>query len=62
MRNLGGRWIATAGSGMEDLSRAPMMVELPGGSTCNPVGKVLKRYVNGEEDDLAFFYHVISRR
>jgi hypothetical protein len=38
-----------------------MVVELPDGSTWNPIGKAFKLLANGLEDSVAYFYSVATR-
>ncbi|ROR44643.1 hypothetical protein [Kitasatospora cineracea] len=38
----------------------PLVVQLPSGQVCNPIGKVFKRMDNGPEDDLPYFYRVFA--
>lgn len=47
----------------EDSTESPLnsglVVELPKGTTANPIGKVVKRFENGEGDDLPAFYKMV---
>jgi hypothetical protein len=38
-----------------------MLVDLPNGSTWNPIGKAFKLLENGQEDSVAYFYHVATQ-
>jgi hypothetical protein len=40
----------------------PIVIELPDGNICNPIGKAFKRLVNGEEDSVASFIFVVIRK
>ena len=59
VRQASGWWIPTAGSSMEELAGAPLVIELPGGRHANPIDKVFKRFHDGAGDDVHFFYHAI---
>jgi hypothetical protein len=39
----------------------PMIVKASEDNVCNPIGKAFKRFENGQEDSLAYFYGVFSR-
>jgi len=60
VRNAGGAWVATAGSPMESFASAPMVVHLGGEHFSNPIDKAVKRFRNGPEDSLAYFYQVTT--
>src|SRR5262249_6549369 len=55
-RALRGRWVATARSSLGDLSPWPMVVELPGGATGVPIGKVYKRFELGDSEYLPAYF------
>jgi hypothetical protein len=60
VRHGGARWRTTEELGMSGVATSPIVVEMPAGRGCNPVGKVYKRFQNGPEDDIASFYHVMT--
>ncbi|MFJ4678538.1 hypothetical protein [Kitasatospora sp. NPDC088783] len=39
----------------------PLVVQLPSGQVCNPIGKVFKRMDNGPEENLPYFYTVFAQ-
>jgi hypothetical protein len=60
VRNSGGAWKNADGTPMKGFSGSPIVVELPNGSICNPVGKVFKRLQRGKEDSLTYFYQAFA--
>jgi hypothetical protein len=60
VRHAGGRWRSPRGTPMAGASGFPLIIELPGGSFCNPIGKVFKRLDEGREHDLAYFYRAFT--
>jgi hypothetical protein len=60
IRRHGGSWLETAGTTYEQKSRFPVLLELPSGSICNPLGKASKLLDNGPEDGLLFYYRAIT--
>jgi hypothetical protein len=60
VRHGDGKWRTTADVGMAAVATSPIVVEMPDGRGCNPVGKVYKRFQNGPEDNIAWFYHVMT--
>lgn len=61
VRQANGQWRDAAGSPMDGRTRFPMVVELPDGAYCNPIGKVFKRLDNGEADNLPQFFRAFTR-
>ncbi len=55
-----GEWIDTPDDVLELLS-SPMVIRLPNGAVCNPIGKAIKRMENGEEDSLVYFYQAFTQ-
>jgi len=53
---LGGRWVATTSSALARISPWPMVVQLPGGSTWDVIGKVYKRLELGDSEYLPAFF------
>ena len=61
VRNNGGIWrIADETQLKEEIAGSPIVMELQDGSINNPVGKVFKRFINGDTDSLTFFYQVFT--
>ena len=46
--------------GMGAVASAPIVIGMPDGRGCNPVGKVYKRFTNGPEENIAWIYHVMA--
>ncbi|MBU3064982.1 hypothetical protein KO481_26055 [Nocardia sp. NEAU-G5] len=44
----------------EDIFGFPMVMELPTGMVCNPIGKAFKRLDHGPEESVPYFYHVFT--
>ena len=57
VRNAGGKWRQTSDLGIEASCGWPIVVVLPDGSGCNPIGKAFRRFRNGVTDSLAFFWY-----
>lgn len=60
-RNAGGAWRSATEQEVNYFG-FPMVVELPSGQVCNPIGKAFKRLEHGAEDSLPYFYHVFTSR
>jgi len=56
VRGLGGRWAATPGSALRDLSPWPMVVRLADGSAWDAIGKVFKRLELGDSEYLPAYF------
>jgi hypothetical protein len=56
VRHAKGEWRSTADMKMSQVCSWPLVIALPNGAGINPIGKVFKRFNNGPEDNLAFFY------
>lgn len=54
--NLGGRWVATGRSALAAVCPWPMVVELPGGTVWDPIGKAYKRLELGDSEYLPAYY------
>lgn len=61
-RHLGGRWVRTGASKMADLTPWPMVVEMSNGDCWNPIGKVFKRFEEGDGEDLTYFFGVAASK
>lgn len=59
IRNAKAAWRTTESMGMGPLASSPIVVAMPDGRGCNPIGKVYKRFKNGG-DNLARFYDVMA--
>ncbi len=60
VRRGGGRWCSAADVGMVGVASSPIVVRMPDGRGCNPVGKVYKRFKDGPGDDIAGFFQVMT--
>jgi hypothetical protein len=60
IKNHGGAWRETAGTPDREKFGAPVVLDLPGGVVCNPLGKAAKLLDNGEEDNFVFFYQTVT--
>ena len=60
IRNHGGRWRQTTGTAQEEAGGFPVVLELPGGTICNPIGQVSKLLDNGPQNRLLFFCQVVT--
>jgi hypothetical protein len=60
VRNGGGKWKNTDDTQLKGLGGFSLVVELPSGAVCNPIGKAFKRLENGAEDSLEYFYQVFT--
>ena len=57
VRHAGGSWRLTADLGVSASCGWPVVIVLPDGTGCNPIGKAFKRFRNGPVDSLAFFWY-----
>ena len=55
-----GRWRLAEEVGMDAVASSPIVVAMPDGRGCNPVGKVYKRFQNGPEDSIAAFFQFMT--
>ena len=62
VRNLGAAWRDSEETPREGFAGSPIVVELPGGSICNPIDQVFKRLEKGREEHLPSFYREFSER
>jgi hypothetical protein len=60
VRNANAVWSTTESVGMGAVASAPIVIAMPDGRGCNPVGKVYKRFQNGPSDNIVWFYHVMT--
>jgi hypothetical protein len=56
----GGVWRVTADTSMASFANASMVVELGPDHFSNPIDKVFRRFQNGPEDSLPYFYQVAT--
>jgi len=61
VRNNGGIWRFRNQVTLKEFSSFSIVVQLPDGSVCNPIGKVFKRMKHGPEDTLVWFHSVATR-
>jgi hypothetical protein len=59
VRHAQATWRTPGSVGMASVASSPIVVVMPDGRGCNPVGKTYKRFQNGPEDSLACFYDVM---
>jgi hypothetical protein len=62
VRHANARWRTATRKEIDDWAAVPLILELGRDSLVNPIGKVIKRLQNGDEDNLLYFYKVTSRR
>lgn len=61
VRNAGASWRELAADDkLVDAFGWPLVVSVPNGKICNPIGKVFKRVEQGESENLPFFYVVFT--
>jgi len=61
VRNNGAKWRSATQEEMDNLYGVPLIVVLNETTTANPIGKVIKRLDNGDEDNLPYFYRAMTR-
>jgi len=62
IRNIGGKWMNREESGMAELATGPLVVSLASGTFLNPLGKVLKRFDQGNGESLAYYYQAVVKQ
>lgn len=55
------KWRLAAETVMKETSGFPLVVEVVPGKFCNPIGKVFKRLISPEVEDLVTFYQKFSQ-
>ena len=60
IRSFGGKWKKEEETEMKGLAGFFIVVELPNGVICNPVGKVFKIVMDGEKG-LSYFYYIMTK-
>ena len=61
VRHHNGKWRVAAETAMRDISGFPLVMEVAVGKYCNPIGKVFKRLMNGDVDNLEIFYQTFTK-
>jgi hypothetical protein len=61
VRNAGGRWRLSQETGLSDLTKSPMVVELEEEQFCDPIFKVFSRFAHARKESLPTFYQVHTR-
>lgn len=59
-KHLDGRWVYTDLSKMKGLTPFPIVVEVSNGDCWNPIGRVFRRFEEGDGEDLSYFYRVAA--
>jgi hypothetical protein len=62
VRNSNGKWRKAEETSFGQYASFPMIVQLGLDNFVNPIGKVFKRFKNGKEDYLPYFYHVFTSK
>jgi hypothetical protein len=60
VRHAGARWCTPQELGVGAMASSPIVLTMPDGRSCNPVGKVYKRFQNGRVDSVAGFYQAMA--
>lgn len=61
INNNQGQWINSEDANLPDGVRMmPIVIKLPNGKICDPIGKAFKRFYHGESDSLQYFHHVFT--
>jgi hypothetical protein len=61
VRHHAGRWVMPKRSWFGFGGSDMMLVEMPNGVVCNPIGKAFKLLEQGESESLTYFYQVMVR-
>jgi hypothetical protein len=56
VRHASAKWCTAESAGLATLASSPIVVVMPDGRGCNPVGRAYQRFQNGAADGLADFY------
>ena len=62
VRNAGAAWRSASQKEIDEIFGVPLVLQLDADTTVNPIGKVIKRLENGEEDNLPYFYRAFTQR
>lgn len=60
IKNVGGQWRKEEETTMRGFGGCFIVLELPNGKICNPVGKVFKRLEIGDGESVRYFYQVFT--
>ncbi len=60
VRHNGAKWRLASETAMKDIAMFPIVLEVFPGKFCNPIGKVFKRLISPEVDDLTTFYQTFT--
>jgi hypothetical protein len=58
IRSLGGHWERTEDSSMAGLADWPLVTMMENGDGWNPIGKVFKRFNEGQPESIVYFFDV----
>ncbi|MDH6129786.1 hypothetical protein [Kitasatospora sp. GP82] len=58
VRNSQGSWRSRLGRIEHEIYEFPFVIQLSGSRSCDPIGKAFKRFKNGSEDSLMYFYTI----
>ena len=61
VKNAGATWRAATREEIDNYYGVPLILELGGNTTANPIGKLIKRLEEGDEHNLPYFYHAMCR-
>ncbi|MDX9864246.1 MAG: hypothetical protein RBT34_05505 [Anaerolineaceae bacterium] len=61
VRNADAEWKNAADTPMRKVTNTPILIALPNANVTNPIGKVFKRFENGQGDNLEYFYQVFTK-
>ena len=59
VRRAKGRWCRSANTATGAVASAPIVIQMPSGRGCNPIGMVYRRFANGPQDSIASFYQSV---
>jgi hypothetical protein len=60
VRNAVAKWRAATQDEIDNLFGVPLVLQMGKSDTVNPIGKVIKRLENGDEDNLPYFYRAFA--
>src|SRR5687767_8229131 len=60
VRNARATWRAATQEEIDNIYGVPLIVVLNKDTTANPIGKVIKRLENGDEDNIPYFYRAFT--
>ncbi len=56
-----GIWINAADANLPDgINMMPIVIKMPNGKICDPIGSAFKRFGNGESNSISYFYKVFT--